>query len=295
MDVSNRSIVGVYGYVEDNTMGDPKEPIAYKGMNSNQYDLWVNAYKLEFQPALNELKSKIKHISYARFQEALADTVGQFQQVATKSQDFRCVSLVQPGKSQKWVTEVAMTKGFKADAYVCLGEEGANNLDYSLEFYSSEDKALFRNVVIIDDGSFSGNQMANNISSAHRLLTKKFDEKSTFHILIPFITQTAYEKISQLSKKGVSVKLYAAEQMPVVNALVDKKRLPKLLEALWPHLGGEERLERGNTTSGYWFDHKMPNSMSFPDVLARGLVTQPKNKDEDKPVAFLPDVQPPYK
>lgn len=295
MEVSSNSIIGVYDYVEDSEMVEPKQPHSYK-MNEKQYDLWVKAYRPEFQATLNELKGRIKHISYEQFQDALQMTVKQFQVQATESksdEDFRCVSLVQPGKSQKWVTEVAIKKGFNADKYVCLGEEGANNLAYSLNYISLEDKQLFKNVIIIDDGSFSGNQMANNVSSAHRLLKEKFRENSTFHVLIPFITKTAREKINDLSKKGVSVQLYYAEEMPIVNELVKASQLSKLLEVLWPK--AQDRLEKGKTTSGYWFDHKIPNSMSFPEVLAKGFVTKPKDAQLDADIPFLPDVQPPYK
>lgn len=290
-----RSIIGVYDYVDDKVMTAPKAPTSQPALVGRNFDAWVAAYESTFGAALNELKTKIKHVSYAAFQNSLKTAITKFKTASSGVKKFHCVALVQPGKSQKWVTEVAMQKGFKANAYVCLGEEGADNLEYSLRSISPKDKR-FKNIVIIDDGSFSGNQMANNISAAHRILKKKFnDEAPQFHVLIPYITKTAKDKIEKLSEKGVKVTLYSAEQMPTVTESVSKSKLSKLLEALWPHLGEEERLARGNSSSLYWFAHKMPNSMSFPDVVATGKVTQPKNEEDADPIAFLPEVVPPYK
>lgn len=290
--MSIRPIIGTYDSMSDKTMSEPKTPTHYDGLEGTVYDRWITANRTEFTEALTELKSKIQHISYEVFKSALNITIKSFKSGLPRR--FPCVALVQPGKSQKWVTEIAMSMGLKASAYACLGEEGANGLDYSLENISSKDRR-FHNCIIVDDGSFSGNQMANNISAAHRILKTKFAVEPTFHILIPFITRRAELKINHLKSKGITVNLHSAVKMASVADAMSAKNLGRALEVLWPHQSGTKRLELASSSALYWFDHKIPNSMSFPEVLADGQVTQPKDKDDADNIRFIPSVLPPYK
>lgn len=291
--MSVKSIIGTYGYITDNMMNAPKNPVSYEGMNKECYDLWIAANKSEYSRVLNELKEKITHVTYKTFQEKLKITVESFK--ATFPQKSPCVAFVQPGKSQKWVTEIAIKMGLKASAYVCIGEEGANGLSFSLENISSKDKR-FHHCVIVDDGSYSGNQMANNISGAYRILKAKFAIEPTFDVLIPYITKAASDRINSLKAKGIRVNLHTAVEMPSVKQAISTTSMDRTLEVLWPSSIKTKQLELAHSTALYWFDHKVPNSMSFPDVLAKGRVTQPKETSQkDKDIAFIPNVHPPYK
>jgi len=291
-------IIGVYDYVIDKVMDTPKEPDSYEGIDEKNYGLWLNEYLPEYRTTLNQLKDKITHVTHEVFENSLRNCVLKFKEATSHIEDFRCISLVQPNKSQKWVTEVAMTKGFEATKYFFLGEEAANGLDYALGNRppSPKRKENFKNVVIIDDGSFSGTQMANNISNANRIIESKVGQAPTFHILIPFITKTAREKINNLSQNGINVTLYSDTEMPLVADCINEEYLPKLVEILWPQHPELKQLERAQSTSLYWFDHKMPNSMSFPEVIAGGHITLPKvRKAQINDIQFLPNVISPYK
>lgn len=289
---SINSIIGVYDCVEDKTMGLPKKPVAQPKLNDQNYKLWVKAYPLECSPALTELKGKITHVSYEVFCNSLNQTVQKFKDATAGIKKFHYVALVQPDKSQKWVTEIALTQSLKPFAFLCLGEEGANNLEYALKDIYPKDQR-YRHFVIVDDGSFSGNQMANNISAANRIINTKFAVNPIFHILIPYMTKTAQEKMNSL--KGIDIKLYTSVTMPLVSECVSQKNLGKVLQSLWPSLTEEERKKRSNSIALYWFDHKIPNSMSFPQTLAEGIVPQPKGSVQVENIRFLPNVQPPYK
>lgn len=291
MSVSN-SIIGVYDFVTDNLMGKPKHPDPCQGMNENLYEQWVAANKNEYAKPLAELKTKITHVSYEHFQIVLKETIERF--LSTISNKSRFVSLVEPGKSQKWVTEIAIQNGLKASAYVCIGEEGANNLEYAVQNISSKDRR-FKHYVIVDDGSYSGNQMTNNISTAYRILKEKFADEPIFHVLIPFITKTASTKINNLKTKGIIVNLHSSIEMPTVYEAISEEKRAKVLQILWPHQSGSKQDNLAKSTALYWFDHKIPNSMSFPEVLATGIVTQAKEGVDDSPIPFIPPVHPPYK
>lgn len=57
----------------------------------------------------------------------------------------------------------------------------------------------------------------------------------------------------------------------------------------------KEIFDNGPETRGVvWFDHKIPNSQSFPEPIAEGNVVN-REKPCKKPFAILPEVHPPYK
>lgn len=284
-------IIGTYTYQENNSMGIPRIPIRTT-LDKNAYSRWVAAYDKKYTPALEALQKKIIHVSYSAFERALEVTLNKFQ---TANVGIRCVSLVEPDKSQKWVTEIAIQKGFRATAYINVGEEGANALDFALQEIEYNDQRFTGHYIIIDDGSYSGNQMANNISQADKILQNKFDVKPTFHVLLPFITDAALERIQELKSKKIKVKLYTSEIMPSIEQSIEAKHLPLVKEVLWQHFDKNERDRRAHSTPLYWFDHKIPNAMSFPETLALGIVTCPKNKAPTDNIPFIPDVLPPYK
>lgn len=292
------NIIGVYDYISDTDkiMGEPLPPVEQEGkeLNDSLYNLWIEAHQDKYRQALRTLKNKITHIPYSTFVESLQKTVSDFN---TK-RNFRCVCLVQPGKSQKWVSEIARTLDFKARTYLCLGEQGADGLEYSLKTMPSKDICYLNHVVIIDDGSFSGNQMANNISRANDILRNKFNIDPTFHILIPYVTQTAQRKINNLSQRGVKIELYYSEIMPVIAEVINKKTLPLLMDVLWPGANAEEKNRKANSTALHWFDHNIPNEMSFPQILTEGIVTESVKAyhiAENASFRFLPEVVPPYR
>ncbi|MBS4163679.1 Uncharacterized protein PRO82_000982 [Candidatus Protochlamydia amoebophila] len=282
-------ITGTYPYEGELTMGEPQQPPEQQ-IDGHAYKQWVESYEAKYQPVLNNLQSKITYVSYEVFHEALTRA---YQQFDGKVADY--IALVEPEKSQKWVTELVMKQGFDAKAYLCVGENGADRLEYSLgQMKGNKD---VRDYVIVDDGSYSGNQMANNISSANRIIQKKTEVKQpTFHVIIPYITQTALNKLKELQKdKGIKLEIYHAVIMKTISEEIKSSDLNKIKDVFWKGMDQNAQAQRPNTAALHWFAHKVPNQMSFPDVLAKGTVTHPKSKTSGDPVPFIPEFTPPYK
>ncbi|KIC71618.1 hypothetical protein DB44_DI00230 [Candidatus Protochlamydia amoebophila] len=280
-------IIGTFEYEGELTMGEPQRPPEQQ-INGHAYKQWVESYEAKYQPALNNLQSKITYVSYEVFHEALTRA---YQQFDGKVNDY--IALVEPGKSQKWVTELVMQQGLNAKAYLCVGEEGAARLDYSLK--QMEKNRDIPNYVIVDDGSYSGNQMANNISRADEIILKNTGVKPTFHVIIPYITQTALAKLEGLRKSNVKIQIYHAVIMKTISEEIKSNDLSKIKDVFWKGMDQNALAERPNTAALHWFAHKVPNQMSFPDVLAKGTVTHPKPKTSGDPVPFIPEFTPPYK
>ncbi|WP_075882971.1 phosphoribosyltransferase-like protein [Candidatus Protochlamydia sp. W-9] len=282
-------IIGTYPFEGELTMGEPQRS-PEKQIDGHAYKQWVESYEAKYQPALNNLQNKITYVSYEVFHEALTRA---YQQFDGKVADY--IALVEPEKSQKWVTELVMKQGFDAKAYLCVGEEGAARLEYSLD--QMEGNKNVRDYVIVDDGSYSGNQMANNISSANRIIQKKTEvEQPTFHVIIPYITQTALNKLKELQKdKGIKLEIYHAVIMKTISEEIRPQDLSKIKDIFWKGMDQNAQAQRPTTAALHWFAHKVPNQMSFPDVLAKGTVTHPKPKTSGDPVPFIPEFTPPYK
>lgn len=150
-------------------------------------------------------------------------------------------------------------------------------LGYSLEGLSSKIRRKVgktKNIVIVDDGSFTGNQMANNISGASRILETVYGHKKhEFHVIVPFVTKPAAKKLFSLKQK---VHLYTSPMaMKSVAEVIPAKYLDRGLKLLGLHKS------RASSAALTYFSHKIPNSMSFPKALADG--------------GFIPDFPPPYK
>ncbi|MEI8366534.1 MAG: hypothetical protein WCF65_08990 [Parachlamydiaceae bacterium] len=289
---SNIQIIGAYdGEVDNMNISFPE--ISQQKMNEAIYKEWVSLHEEKYIGPLKDLQHKITHVSYEAFKNNLKKTVDRFiNNVGKKSY----VAFVEPNKSQQWVTTIAMAYGFKASAYVRLGQDGANCLSSALLNTDEKDERFATDYVIIDDASYSGNQMANNISAAHHVLQEKFKDKNIiFHILLPYITNVAKNKMENLRNKPITIILYTSEIIQTVEEAVSKKnRIIK--QVLWNNSLPEEQNRKVKTTALHWFDHKIPNSMSFPDVLASGLVTQPKSQNhKGKYIQFIPSITPPYK
>ncbi len=289
---NNIQVVGSFDF-EDKVMKKPNHPTNQQGIDPILFNAWVNAHQRCYVNVLQKLKKKIVHITFSDFRTALIKSLNDF----LKNRPSKFICLVEPGKSQKWVTELAMVKNLKAEKYVRLGEEGANLLKFSLLKLDYEPAIeSFRNVVILDDGSFSGNQMSNNISAASRIISEFFGIKPQFFVVVPYMTKCARKKIEKLGNKGIKLKIFTNKQMETVAEAFEKEELEKIRKLFWKNLEQKQALEKARTTALFWFDHKIPNSMSFPEVLAKGVVSQQRTKKSaSENVRFIPEIHPPYK
>lgn len=275
--ISDPIIHGAYDW-EVTTLPLELPDVEDRSPDMDLYDTWADSKisKSGDRAILTKIKGNLRHVSYETFSSGVGACVAKFAKTAPRNY----VSFVEPGKSQTWVTGIAIKHGLSPDLFLRIGEEGANMLPTSLEMLGFENfPPTTKDIVIVDDGAFTGNQMANNITSANSILTKTFGfsrDPYHFHVIVPFTTAKAHEKILSTGKTGAKVHLYSlSEKMPVVSDVIpsrDRARASTLLGFI---------PERVDSTALTFFDHKIPNSMSFPSGLERA--------------GFIPDQEPPYK
>jgi hypothetical protein len=254
-------------------------------MNEAIFERWVNAHDVNYQPALKSLKGKIKHISHNDFLSSLKVSISKFLKLNLKN----FVTLVEPLKSNQWVAELAHYRlGFKSPVYGRLGEENAFMFSLAMQekAYANEEENL-KNIVLFDDGSFSGNQLHNHIKTIGNLCPK-----STVHVIVPFITKAAVKKITSI--ENVLYKIYYDKIILTLKSSYSQPNegfsfLSKITDIFWENVDYKKRQEMTNKGM-VWFDHNIPNSMSFPKPLATG-----KLLGTEKKIRFLPRVTPSYK
>lgn len=123
-----------------------------------------------------------------------------------------------------------------------------------------------KNILYIDDATYSGRQMSENVSNLSFDLMEKEKENITFHLIIPYISNKFQN--NQIFKRliGVkhTVKLYYNEIMESCNKLIpfeNQSEYNNCLKKLKLDFNGPS----GNIL--YYFDHKLADYVSIPSFI----------------------------
>lgn len=204
-------------------------------------------------------------------------------------------------KSTRWVRNLSIEKGLREpEAVVCLGE-----LPYYLEEHPD-----IRNFAILDDAAYSGEQSGNMagyiVYKVDNFTRKKEIALSdiNLHVLIPYMSEAAEAVFNQYNTIcGISICKYriidSISSCAVQTGLsTDKESMDFLKKATglydkYLHHSPEERLHKLTLT---YFDHKVPDLMSFPSYVKYGVVLS--EGEESKVLEtvhdIFPQIVPPY-
>lgn len=218
-----------------------------------------------------DLVSGLRNI-VPRFNEAIGTT--PFSAVVIKS------------KSNEWVTQLALHEGLQPPTEVA-----------SLKF--EEDVKIpvsHSTVVIIDDGSYSGSQIASlitNICTTSKHLSTGHSPQAKFFILVPFITKRAEETILKSAvKNGVEIEIMSATTMPTFQEILTEEE-----EACFKKMAFHPKeTEFGPTLS--FADWRRPDEYSAPTYFLAGKMYY-TNSAGDRVVykgpPLVPEILGPYK
>ncbi|MCI5051948.1 MAG: hypothetical protein MRY21_02275 [Simkaniaceae bacterium] len=267
-------IIGVYP--GEAPQVSPEKPLAKtRAMMAERIDGWIDTLGADrgSKKLLRKVLSNVEHIDFGAFEARLNYCVHNFLDSIEEGSEF--LALVEPGKSQTWVTQLARHHGLAPTAAVRMGEKSADSLQYALGVLNASSPMVETlkgpsNIVILDDGAFTGKQMSDNIKAANTIFRRIYGARAEphFHVIVPYVTEVARVRIEGLRTEGVKLTLHYSKIMPTLSTLFQSKADKSLLPGL---LGvGKERLD---STALTYFDHKIPNSMSFPQVIAgSGLI-----------------------
>ena len=268
---------------------------------------WIGVHHPTLQPHLYELVERIRHISHEDFLVALnaslENALSQLNECYGRefipSKD--AIVLVEGTKSNKWVAELALKQGdFLPTYYFRLGDKEAKNFS---EFCSRlKDKDLMdlqkdfdnKTIVLFDDGSYSGRQLTGHVLGIANTICKFELFVKIICVVVPFMTTHAKQEIQQaMDHLKEHPQLIIAEHSRI-ETLAD---LPEEAQSAMMIAWYLNQTCNPNCIGLTWFDHKCPNSESFPKPLLNASVYNPDGSASTKIFQgkFFEDIIPPYK
>jgi hypothetical protein len=275
-----------------------KAPIRSTFLNKDAADLWISSHPTEFQDIAKKLIQNIKHVTHEKFLKELKNCIENFNRYLDTQQD-KSYSIVIPGNHEKsalWVTSLA------ADFLKYPPSKIIMNSDPNYEQFISESN--MKNVVLFDDASYSGIQMSGYLE---KILEKS--PNSTVHAIIPFISESAIDRIYDTLSESTNYKLYSSQVMESFSSFLTPEE-KKLLETkgnpvFSPEKNNEYKLKGFDNLIPIYFDHKIGDNFSVPPSLNDGSFLDSYRRkidaegfiipDQRKPILFIPKIHPPYK
>ncbi|MGA8165494.1 MAG: hypothetical protein WB791_10840 [Waddliaceae bacterium] len=142
-------------------------------------------------------------------------------------------------------------------------------------------------IVLLDDGSFSGLQLYQHCKKILSTL-EKIHVKVQVHVIVAYTTNRAKELISSLNKKCVHI--YTSAVIPTLEESFSQEDLEKIKRLFWRGFPEKEQNKKAGELGLVWWDHKVPNSKSFPLEIAEGQI-----RESEESYPFIPDIKEPYK
>lgn len=265
----------------------------------SQAKAWIKAHHEYYQPALKALTKNIVRIKHSNFKQHLHEAVKHFNGELAKTTDQSYIALVQPGKSNQWVAELALQYvANEPTESLSLGEKQAKDFCQYLDTISKTHEVAKR-IVLFDDASYSGTQLTEHVKAIFDKFKELGKKAPTVHVVAPFATQHAYRKLRALPQyEEGQLKLSIHAKIKSVADVLSSDHVARLKELYGWSDGAIETEGRGVT----YFDHKIPNGMSFVEPFATGSVYPgrgdhqlSKEKIDNTHYINLPPVKPPYK
>ena len=136
------------------------------------------------------------------------------------------------------------------------------------------------NVAIIDDASYSGNNLEAIVESISTLNKPRTVQ---CHVLIPYISQFMYEALPKL----YNVKMYSSNLLFTVDEYQQSMGKEAFPDWLYQRFQAQEKIEFHSQIPLY-FDHAVASAdSSFPTIYLRGIV--PDGMDYGKLIGHCPD------
>lgn len=225
------------------------------------------------------------HMTFDDLILGLQDIVPRFNE-AIGTAPFSAVIL--KGKSNEWVTQIALHEGLKVP----------NKISLRLNEGDIETPAYHEKVVLIDDGSYSGLQMASFIRSICRASQKDkggvTKPVTHFFVVVPFMTKQAKDTILKEGiKNGVEVQIISSATMPHFSEVLNEKEAECFKDMAFLQ---DDKEPFGPILA--FADWRRPDQFSAPRDFLNGKMSY-KARDGSTQIyigtSLVPEILPPYK
>lgn len=311
----------------------PKLPeIDHNKLDANETLKWINAHPKDMQPHIAEIAQKVEHVSFHAFTNNLKDGFNQFNKMLKQDVVEDYMIMVEPGKSNQWMCELALPSLKVNPTQIHpLGKKGVNFQAYLHDQKRNKTPYYPSTLVFFDDGIYSGKQMSSYVKGVFDAITafnrealnRNEDqiEYPKIHIIAPYATEFGEKmiyKVNEANSKNITLSCH--ERIKTLAEVLTPDTAAHLNATWWKD---DPRNDKNEFTSAFqkgaesrgniWFDHKVPNWLSFAFPLECGIVTDHDGKilngtlvrnPENEPVFLkapgkeyspIPATIPPYK
>lgn len=288
-------------------------PIPLK-IETNTLKKWIEAHERAIQPGARTLVRATTYIPHEVFIAAFKQTIEDFESNIANDPNFQYLSVIEPAKSLVWMNDIAkglLKKKPEKEATISKFGEFLETVIKIQNVSSAVALNFLKNIVVFDDGIYSGKQITGfivhiktEIEKSNKINSVKLPMPN-FIVACPFITEKGAERIRKLAQDiFVNVTIVGHRCIETLNQALRRLRvsqgvIDKVQQLRISSIGLEKEIMDMKKNWGdigmCFFDHKIPDYLSFPKNLSQGIVMKMDGEtNTDGLFQFLPDVSGPY-
>ncbi len=282
--------LGATGSYAANVPIGPPRPVCSNELDPVMAELWVAAHSSpEAKSAARAALQAIKHISQKEFEETLHSCVLRFNEQLTPGTEYWTISWA--NKSNQWAFGLALPHLTTPPSRILERDLAYATLDrsFKLALSHSTPQAL----VLFDDGIYSGIQMQGIIGELSQLFLSHNMAVPPIYVVCAYATKVGQEFVQKT--RGINVKLIIGQEIPSFWEQILKQKNGNAHWHTIRQMGGVGDVGDIRGVGSYYFDHKVPDYMSFPCFITDGLVRSINGACESKRYQIIPATTPPYK
>lgn len=272
----------------------PQFPVEnHNRLDADETLRWINAHPSEMQGYVSELANRVEHISFSEFNQNFNGGINFLNSLTKQDSLNDYMLMVEPGKSNQWMAEIAMSQlSTKPTQIYSLGNKGSNFINYLNEQRPAERPYYPNTVVFFDDGIYSGKQMSLFIKGVFDAF-KEFNanaskenldeiEQPDVVVVAPYATAWGVQNILKVNEnESDKIQFCPHNKINTLAETLTPYTADRLNATLWKNDPRDTETnafkfpcQNGvNSRGNIWFDHKIPNWLSFVFALEAGIVT----------------------
>ncbi|MBF0522532.1 MAG: hypothetical protein HQL24_05680 [Candidatus Omnitrophica bacterium] len=269
-----------------------QRPVVDNPIDPVKADKWVEAQEPSIRDLARFLLKHATHVSQKEFEEALQETVNDFNKKMGDKPYVAVIPETDGDRSEWWTYQLALEKGLKpAKDVIRLSWDKVSNIQQMV-------LADVREVVFIDDAVYSGSQMIETVRSLVPALNLLDAQDFNLHFMAPFMTSSGKSKIRSYLNNSVYLfgksTFYQHRLMPTLSEIFLFDPQQKDVFEEFFHVSVD--MQYLGTTLTY-FQHKIPDDVSAlswffnGDVFRKSIANSPEWVRRNK---FIPVTIPPY-
>ena len=194
---------------------NPAIPIKEYSVDMKRASEWIEACDGDSKNLAKKLLQNIQHITFKQLEDNLRICVQKLNRHLNESHVKEYSIGLSIGKSQQWVASLAIENlDVLPSSHFTLGDQGTvitasyhgpNNFVPKSELTASKVKE--KAMVIFDDSSYSGTQLAGNLHAIDRALK----DKKKMYVIVPFLSTRAKEFLEHTKFHNLNVVLITSD------------------------------------------------------------------------------------